>query len=79
MTIQKTGAKTTPRAPKLVYFDGRALQLSVRVNHGTPSAGMIGHLRVCILISDTNINYIVNNKNDNNIKDKLFNKYARIF
>ena len=43
---QKTGAKTAPRVPKLDYFDGRAPQLSARVNHGTPAAGVIGHLYV---------------------------------
>ena len=32
-TKTKTGAKTAPRAP----------QLSARVNHGTPAAGVIGH------------------------------------
>ena len=43
-TKTKTGAKTATRAPKLNYFDGRAPQLSVRVNHGTPAAGVIGHI-----------------------------------
>ena len=40
----KTDAKTAPRAPKLGYFDGRAPKLSARVNHGTPAAGVIGHM-----------------------------------
>ena len=40
----KTGAKTTPQAPKLSYFGGRAPQLSARVNHGTPAADVIGHI-----------------------------------
>ena len=42
--LTKTGAKTAPRAPKLGYFDGRAPQLSARVNHGTPAASVIGHI-----------------------------------
>ena len=46
--INSSGAKTAPRAPKLGYFDRRAPQLSARVNHGTPAAGVIGHVRVCI-------------------------------
>ena len=33
-----------PRALKLSYFDGRAPQLSSWVNHGTPAAGVIGHI-----------------------------------
>ena len=37
----ETGAKTAPRAPKL---DRRAPQLNARVNHGTPAAGVIGHI-----------------------------------
>ena len=42
----KTGSKTAPRAPKLRYFEGRAPQLSARVNHGTPAAaGVIGHMK----------------------------------
>ena len=47
-TKTKTGAKTTPRAPKLSYFYGRAPKLSVRVNHGTPAAGVIGHIQLLI-------------------------------
>ena len=46
-----TKTKTAPRAPKLSYFDGRAPQLSARINHGTPAAGVIGHIiyyEVCI-------------------------------
>ena len=43
-TKTKTGDKNAPRAPKLGYFDGRAPKLSARVNHGTPAAGVIGHL-----------------------------------
>ena len=44
-TKMKTGAKTAPRAPKLSNFDGRAPQLSARVNHGTPpAAGVTGHM-----------------------------------
>ena len=43
-TKTKTGAKTAPRAPKLSYFDGRAPQLIAQVNHGTPAAGVIGHI-----------------------------------
>ena len=31
------------RAPKLSYFNGRASQLTARVDHGTPSNGVIGH------------------------------------
>ena len=40
----ENGRETTPRAPKLSYFDGRAQQLSARVNHGTPAAGVISHM-----------------------------------
>ena len=43
-TKTKTGARTAPRAPELSYFDGRAPQLSAPVNHGTPAAGVIGHM-----------------------------------
>ena len=43
-TKTKTGAKTAPRAPKLSYFDGQGPQLSARVNHGTPAAGVISHI-----------------------------------
>ena len=40
----KTCAKTAPRARKLSYLDGRAPQLSARVNHGTqPRTALIGH------------------------------------
>ena len=31
-------------AQKLSYFDGWAPQLKARVNHGTPAAGVIGHM-----------------------------------
>ena len=44
LTKTKKGAKTAPLALKMSYFDGRAPQLSARVNHGTPAAGMIGHM-----------------------------------
>ena len=35
-------------------IDGRAPQLSARVNHGTPAAGLIGHIlsfKICIFLS----------------------------
>jgi hypothetical protein len=48
-TKTKTGDKTAPRAPKLSYFDGRAPQLSARVNHGTPAAGVIGHINKIVI------------------------------
>ena len=48
-TKTKTGAKTVPRAPKLSYFHGRAPQLSAWVYHGTPTAGVIGHIYVHFL------------------------------
>ena len=41
-TKTKTGVTTAPRAPKLSYFDGRAPQLSARVNHRMPATGVIG-------------------------------------
>ena len=40
----ENGRHNSSRAPKLGYFDGRAPQLSARVNHGTPAAGVIGHI-----------------------------------
>ena len=43
-TKTKTGAKTAPREPKLSYFAKWAPQLSDRVNHGTPAAGVVGHM-----------------------------------
>ena len=48
-TKTKTGAKTAPRAPRLSSFDGRASQLSARVNHGTPATGVIGHIYTIII------------------------------
>ena len=46
----KTGAKTTPRVPKLSNSDNWAPQLRARVNHGTPAAGVIGHVHISIII-----------------------------
>ena len=33
-------------APKLSYFDGRAPQLMALIIHGTPAAGVIGHIPI---------------------------------
>ena len=45
-TKTKTGAKTSPSAPKLSYFDRRAPQLRAWVNHGAPAADMIEHMHL---------------------------------
>ena len=43
-TKKETGPKIDPRGTKLSYFEGRAPQLSARVNQGMPVAGVIGHI-----------------------------------
>ena len=71
MVLKKTGAKTASRAPKLGYFDGQTPQLSARVNHRTPTAGVIGHNRLPSSkplytkqsLSEAAFFYIVNAKN----------------
>ena len=60
-TLECLLAVEAPRAPKLSYFDGRAPQLRARVNHGTPAAGVIGHiynLQVVILFSFNQYIYV---------------------
>ena len=60
--LQKTGAKTASRAPKMGYFDGRAPQLSARVNYGKPAtAGVIGHMSASIPI-------------EKDLKDSIYSK-----
>ena len=44
LTKTETGAKTAPWAPKLSYFDGRALQLCARFTLVPSGASVVYHL-----------------------------------
>ena len=54
----KNGTKTSPRVPKLGYFDGRVPKLSSRVTLATSGAGVVCHISLFVREESNNISLV---------------------